>query len=80
MNGSEWEVTYNIWGGSYSNIDWNDITIKTTTIYCDNSGHTIYHGEVVNSDVQTALDDLGFNDDEQELFWMYYAILQEGGF
>ena len=80
VNGSEWEVTYNIWGGSYSNIDWNDITIKTTTIYCDNLGHTIYHGEVVNSDVQTGLDDLGFNDDEQELFWMYYAILQEGGF
>lgn len=77
---SDWEVTYNIGSDSYNDIDWNDITIKTTTIYCDNPGHTIYRGEVVNLDAETGLDGLGFSDDEKSMFWTYYALLEQGGF
>lgn len=80
VSGSDWEVTYNIGSDSYNDIDWNDITIKTTTIYCDNPGHTIYRGEVVNLDAETGLDDLGFSDDEKSMFWTYYALLEQGGF
>jgi hypothetical protein len=78
--GSAWEVTYNIDSDGFDNIDWNDITINTTTIYCNNSEHTIYYGEVVNFDAETGLANMGFTDDRQSMFWTYYGCLLQGGF
>ena len=77
--GSDWEVTYNIGAEGFNKIDWNDITIKTTTIYCDNPNHNIFKGEVTNLDCETALGKLGFTDDETNLFWTYYYALEQGG-
>ena len=77
--GSDWEVTYNIGAEGFNKIDWTDITIKTTTIYCDNSDHTIYKGEVTNLDCETAVKKLGFTNDEMNLFWTYYYALEQGG-
>ena len=77
--GSDWEVTYNIGAEGFNKIDWNDITIKTTTIYCDNPNHNIFKGEVTNLDYETALSKLGFTDDETNLFWTYYYALEQGG-
>ncbi|MBE6869917.1 MAG: hypothetical protein E7494_14380 [Ruminococcus albus] len=79
VSGSDWEVTYNIDSDGFNKIDWEDITIKTTTVYCGNSDHTIYKGEVTNYDVETALGKLGFTDDETNLFWTYYYALEQGG-
>lgn len=79
VSGSDWEVTYNIGAEGFNKIDWSDITIKTTTIYCNNSEHTIYKGEVTNYDCETALGKLGFTDDEKNLFWTYYYALEMGG-
>ena len=79
VSGSDWEVTYNIGAEGYSHIDWNDITIKTTTIYCNNPNHNIYYGEVTNIDVETGLADIGFCEDLQSMFWTFYGWLQEGG-
>lgn len=79
VSGSDWEVTYNIDSDGFNKIDWEDITIKTTTVYCGNSDHTIYKGEVTNYDVKTALGKLGFTDDETNLFWTYYYALEQGG-
>ncbi len=77
--GSDWEVTYNIGAEGFNKIDWNDITIKTTTIYCNNPDHTIYKGEVINLDCETAVKKLGFTNDEMNLFWTYYYALEQGG-
>ncbi|MBR1750297.1 MAG: hypothetical protein IJ740_05325, partial [Ruminococcus sp.] len=77
--GSSWEITYNIGAAGYSTIDWDDITIKTTTIYCDNPNHNIYYGEVVNIDAETGLAEIGFTEDSEDIFWTYYSCLQEGG-
>ena len=77
--GTDWEVTYNIGAEWYNKIDWDDISINVTTIYCDNPDHTIYKGEVTNLDCEAALKKLGFTDDEKALFWtFYYALEQEG--
>ncbi|MCR5141893.1 MAG: hypothetical protein K6C68_05110 [Ruminococcus sp.] len=78
--GSDWEVTYNIGAEGFNKIDWNDITIKTTTIYCDNPNHNIFKGEVTNLDCETALKKLGFTDDEKNLFWTFYYALEQEGF
>lgn len=77
--GSSWEITYNIGAAGYSTIDWDDITIKTTTIYCDNPNHNIYYGEVVNIDAETGLAEIGFTEDMEGMFWTYYGCLQQGG-
>ena len=77
--GSSWEITYNIGAAGYSTIDWDDITIKTTTIYCDNPNHNIYYGEVVNIDAETGLAEIGFAEDSEAMFWTYYGCLQQGG-
>ena len=77
--GSNWEITYNISASSYANIEWDDITIKTTTIYCDDPEHKIYYGEVVNIDAETGLAEIGFTEDSEDIFWTYYSCLQEGG-
>ena len=77
--GSSWEITYNIGAAGYSTIDWDDITIKTTTIYCDNPNHNIYYGEVVNIDAETGLAEIGFVEDSEAMFWTYYGCLQQGG-
>ena len=77
--GSNWEITYNIGAAGYSTIDWDDITIKTTTIYCDNPDHNIYYGEVVNIDAETGLAEIGFVEDSEAMFWTYYGCLQQGG-
>ena len=79
VSGSDWEVTYNIDSDGFNKIDWEDITIKTTTVYCDNPDHTIYKGKVTNYDVETALGKFGFTDDEKNLFWTYYYALEQGG-
>ena len=79
VSGSDWEVTYNIDSDGFNKIDWEDITIKATTVYCDNPDHTIYKGEVTNYDVETALGKFGFTDDEKNLFWTYYYALEQGG-
>lgn len=79
VNGSEWEVTFNMGSDSYDDIDWDDITIYTTTIYCDNPDHTIYTGEVTNFDAETALVNLGFDEDGQDLFWFYCEYVEQGG-
>ena len=79
VSGSDWEVTYNIGAEGYSHIDWNDITIKTTTIYCNNPNHNIYYGEVTNIDAEMGLADIGFCEDSQSMFWTFYGWLQEGG-
>ena len=80
VSGSSWEVTYNIGADGYAIIDWNDITIKTTTIYCNNPGHTFYYGEVTNIDAETGLATMGFTTDQESLFWTYYGCLLNGGF
>ena len=80
IDGSAWEITYNIDSDSYSDIDWDDISIKTTTIYCDNPDHVIYYGEVVNFDAETGLENMNFTDDVEGMFWTFYSILQQGGF
>lgn len=79
VSGSDWEVTYNIGAEGFNKINWEDITIKTTTIYCNKSDHTIYKGEVTNYDAETALSKLGFNKDQTNLFWTYYYALEAGG-
>lgn len=79
ISGSNWEITYNISASSYANIEWDDITIKTTTIYCDDPEHKIYYGEVVNIDAETGLAEIGFTEDSEDIFWTYYSCLQEGG-
>lgn len=79
ISGSNWDVTFRIGSAGYSKIDWNDITIKATTIYCNDPDHTYYTGEVINYDVEIALDNLDFTEDQRELFWMYYDCVKEGG-
>lgn len=77
--GSNWQVVYNIAGDNYSKVKWDEITIKTTTIYCDKSDHKIYYGEVVNIDVETAVPELGFSDENRSVFWTIYDVLKKGG-
>ena len=79
ISGSNWDDTFRIGSAGYSKIDWNDITIKATTIYCNDPDHTYYTGEVINYDIETALDNLDFTEDQRELFWMYYDCVKEGG-
>ncbi|WP_074959442.1 hypothetical protein [Ruminococcus albus] len=80
VSGSDWEVTYNIGADGFNKIDWTDITIKATTIYCNNPDHTIYYGEVTNIDVETGLASMGFTTEQESIFWTYYACLENGGF
>ncbi len=79
INGNEWEITYNFDSDGYGKIDWDDITIKATTIYCDNPNHYIYEGEVKNLECDEAISELGFGEDQQTLFWTYYYYVGQGG-
>lgn len=77
--GSNWQVVYNIAGDNYSKVKWDEITIKTTTIYCDKTDHKIYYGEVVNLDAKTGLDSIGFSEENESVFCAVYDVLQNGG-
>ena len=79
VNGSSWQVIYSIDSDSYSRIKWDEITINTTTDYCDNPDHKIYYGEVVNLDVETALEEICLGDEDESVFWTIYDVLQDGG-
>ncbi len=77
--GSNWQVVYNIAADNYSKVKWDEITIKTTTIYCDKSDHKIYYGEVVNLDAKIGLDNIGFSQENESVFCAVYEVLQNGG-
>lgn len=77
--GSNWQVVYNISADNYSKVKWDEITIKTTTIYCDKTDHKIYYGEVVNLDAKTGLDSIGFSQENESVFCAIYDVLQNGG-
>ncbi|MBR1384196.1 MAG: hypothetical protein IJ555_10395 [Ruminococcus sp.] len=74
-----WTVTFNVEDEYYGGIDWNDIRLKTSYDYCNNPNHTYYCGEVVNLEVEDALANLNFNDEQMSMYSMYYSIISEGG-
>lgn len=68
-----WTASFYISPDAYINIDWNSVFITATTIYCDNQNHCYLYGEVVNYNLETVMHKADFNEDEQELFEIYYA-------
>ena len=68
-----WTTTYNFTPELFTQIDWNNVYLTVTTIYCNNPNHCYLYGEVINYDIETVLQKAGFDEEEKELYEIYYA-------
>lgn len=80
VSGGTWQITYNIGGGGYRAIDWNNFYLIVDTTYCNNPNHCYLYGEVENLSEEAVLNKAEFTEDEWEIFEIYKAqILAMGG-
>lgn len=71
-----WSTTYNFTPELYSQIDWNNVYLTVTTIYCNNPNHCYLYGQVVNYGLETVMRKANFNDEQREIYEIYLTQIE----
>ena len=66
-----WRTSFFVSTASYVKIDWSNVYMNVTTVYCDNPNHCYLYGEVVNYGLETVMRKAVFDNEERKIFEAY---------
>lgn len=71
-----WTAQFGVTPDLYRQIDWKNVYMTVTAVYCDNPNHCYLFGNVQNNSVYKAVQKAGFNKNDKQIFEIYLTQIE----